>query len=195
MEKENKNSKKLWILPAILIIAAGLSRLLPHPYNFSPIAGMALLGGAVVKDRRLAFILPLAALFISDLCFSLFTSVPGFYGSSQIINYAAFALIVLLGILLVKKINARNVIIASLCASVLFFIISNFGTWVMAGGVPPYTADAAGLLSTYILGIPFLGNTLIGDLVYSGVLFGAYSLLQHYVFTTPKTVKLKAQSK
>src|SRR5690625_4016486 len=143
MKHGNKNSKKLWILPAILIIAAGLSRLLPHPYNFSPIAGMALLGGAVVKDRRLAFILPLAALFISDLCFSLFTSVPGFYGSSQIINYAAFALIVLLGILLVKKINARNVIIASLCASVLFFIISNFGTWVMAGGVPPYTADAA----------------------------------------------------
>jgi len=194
MDQRQTNNKH-WILAAILILVAAFSRLLPHPYNFSPIAGMALLGGAVVKDKRLAFIIPLAALFISDLCFSLFTAVPGFYGSSQIINYAAFALIVLLGILLVKKINAKNVIIASLSASVLFFIISNFGTWVMAGGIPPYTADAAGLLDTYILGIPFFGNTLIGDLVYSGVLFGSYSLLQHYVFTTPKTVKLKVQSK
>lgn len=188
MHQEKYRNKKLWILPVILILAAALSRLLPHPYNFSPVAGMALLGGAVVKDKKLAFILPLGALFLSDLCFSLFTTVPGFYGPSQIMNYAAFGLIVLLGMVIVKKINVKNVVLASLSASALFFILSNFGVWLVAGGIPPYTADGAGLLNTYILGIPFFGNTLIGDLCYSGVLFGAYSIVNHYAGVHSKAI-------
>lgn len=184
--KTKKNLIK-WLIPAGLILAAAFSRLLPHPYNFSPIAAMALLGGATFAQKKWAFILPLGALFLSDLCFQLFTGVEGFYGWSQLINYGAFALIVLMGILLIKKINVRNVAIASLCASAFFFIISNFGVWLVAGGVAPYTYDGAGLLNTYLLGIPFLGNTLIGDLFYSGILFGAYSLIQHLVFAGRKT--------
>src|SRR5699024_7294073 len=132
--------------------AAALSRLLPHPYNFSPIAGMALLAGSVIADKKWAFIFPLAALFISDLCFALFTNIPGFYGISQLINYGAFVLIIVLGMLFIKKIKLKNIVLTSLTASVLFFIISNFGTWATAGGIPPYTADGAGLLNTYILG-------------------------------------------
>lgn len=186
MKSTVNNHKKHWIFAAVLIMAAALSRLLPHPYNFSPIAGMALLAGSVVADKKLAFIIPLGALFLSDLCFSLFTNIPGFYGTSQLINYGAFALIIVLGMLLIKKIKLRNVVLASLSASVLFFIVSNFGTWATAGGIPPYTANGAGLLNTYILGIPFFGNTLIGDLVYSGILFGAYRLVSHYAFSKKK---------
>jgi hypothetical protein len=63
-------------------------------------------------------------------------------------------------------------------ASILFFLVSNFGVWLVAGGVAPYTRDGAGLLNTYLLGIPFFGNTLLGDMVTSGVLFGAYYLIQ-----------------
>lgn len=188
MNQEKKINKKFWILPLVLILAAAMSRLLPHPYNFSPVAAMALLGGAVCKDKKLAFLLPLGALFISDICFALFTSVSGFYGPSQLINYAAFALIVVLGTVIVRKINVRNVILASLSASALFFIVSNFGVWLISGGIPPYTADGAGLLNTYMLGIPFFGNTLIGDLCYSGVLFGAYYLIRHYVPAFKKAV-------
>lgn len=189
MHQDKKQKRKIWILlPAILILAAALSRLLPHPYNFSPIAGMALLGGAVFENKKLAFLLPLGALIISDVCFSLFTNIPGFYGPSQLINYVAFAAIVLLGIIAIKKINAKSVIFASLGASALFFMLSNFGVWLVAGGIPPYTADGAGLISTYIIGIPFFGNTLIGDLVYSGVLFGAYSLIRHYTFSHRRAI-------
>lgn len=184
--KTNKNLLK-WFVPAGLILAAAFSRLLPHPYNFSPIAAMALLGGAAFTHKKWSFILPLGALFISDLCFQLFTGIDGFYGWSQLINYAAFGLIVLLGMAILKKINVKNVAVASLCASALFFIISNFGVWLVAGGVAPYTYDSAGLLNTFILGIPFFGNTIIGDLFYSGVLFGAYSLIQYLVFVRKKT--------
>ncbi len=179
MRHDNKKPIN-WMIPAALILAAAFSRLLPHPYNFSPIAGMALLGGAVFENKKLAFLLPLGALFLSDLCFSLFTGIAGFYGISQVINYAAFALIVLLGMTVIKKIRFRNVILASVSASFLFFIISNFGAWVAGAGIPPYTADGAGLLNTYILGIPFFGNTVIGDLFYSGVLFGIYELIGYY---------------
>lgn len=179
MSHDNKK-RMYWVIPAVLILAAAFSRLLPHPYNFSPIAGMALLGGAAFQNKKLAFLLPLGALFLSDICFSLFTNVPGFYGISQVINYAAFALIVVLGMVFIKKKKVSNIILTSVGASFLFFMISNLGVWVTAAGIPPYTADGAGLLNTYILGIPFLGNTVVGDLFYSGVLFGAYGLITHY---------------
>lgn len=172
-----------WIIAAGLIILAAFSRLVPHPYNFSPIAGMALLGGATMGKKAWAFILPIGALFLSDVFFQLFTNVPGFYGWGQLINYGAFALVVCLGIVALRKINVKNVILSSLAASALFFILSNFGVWLFAGGVAPYTFDGAGILNTFVLGIPYFGNTLIGDLVYSGILFGAYSLVTRLVLS------------
>lgn len=181
-------NKIQWIIPGALIVAAAFSRLLPHPYNFSPIAAMALLGGATISKKAWAFILPIGALFLSDLCFQMFTSTAGFYGWSQLINYGAFALIVVLGMTVLKKINVKNIIFTSLGASALFFIISNFGVWLTAGGIAPYTLNVEGLINTYILGIPFLGNTIIGDLVYSGLLFGSYSLIQHFLLSKKQVV-------
>jgi hypothetical protein len=188
---ETKNIRGMnikWMIAAGLILAAAFSRLIPHPYNFSPIAGMALLGGATMGKKAWAFILPIGALFLSDICFHLFTGSPGFYGWGQLVNYGAFALIVVLGMIALRKINVKSVVLTSLTASVLFFILSNFGVWAFAGGIPPYTYDGAGLLSTFLLGIPFLGGTILGDLVYSGVLFGAYSLIQHLVLSKERIV-------
>lgn len=174
-----KQVSKLTMIAVGLVLAAALSRLLPHPFNFSPVAAMALFGGAVISNRKLAFMFPLAALFLSDLFFQLFTNVPGFYGWSQLINYGAFLLIVLLGTRL-HNLKVMNMALASLAASFLFFLISNFGVWVVAGGVAPYTHDAAGIWNTYVLAIPFLGNTVIGDLVYCGILFGGYALIRRF---------------
>lgn len=168
-----------WILAAGLIVAAAFSRLLPHPYNFSPIAAMALLGGATMGKTARAFLWPLGALFLSDVCFQLFTRVPGFYGWGQLLNYGAFALVVWIGMRWLQKISLKRVVITSLAASVLFFVLSNLGVWFFAGGLAPYTADPSGLINTFVLGIPFFANTLIGDLVYSGLLFGAYSLVAY----------------
>lgn len=184
-----KTSNKIqWVIPGVLIVAAAMSRLLPHPYNFSPIAAMALLGGATIGKKAWAFILPIGALFLSDLCFQLFTSTSGFYGWSQWINYGAFAFIVLLGMTALKKITVKNVIFTSLGASALFFIISNFGVWLVAGGIAPYTLNAEGLVNTYVLGIPFFGNTITGDLIYSGLLFGSYSVIQHFLLSKKQVV-------
>lgn len=169
--------KHQWILAAGLIVAAAFSRLLPHPYNFSPIAAMALLGGATLGKSARAFLWPLGALFLSDVCFQLFTTVPGFYGWGQLLNYGAFALVVWMGMRWLQKISPTRVVLTSVAASLLFFVLSNLGVWLFAGGVAPYTANLFGLINTFTLGIPFFGNTLLGDLVYSGLLFGAYGLL------------------
>ncbi|WP_344977170.1 DUF6580 family putative transport protein [Compostibacter hankyongensis] len=176
-----KQALSVWIAGA-LIVAAALSRLLPHPYNFSPVAAIALLGGAAFRDRRLAFLLPLGALLLSDLCFALFTGTPGFYGWPQVMNYAAFLLIVLLGTRLLRHLRVKNVLLGSLSASLLFFLLSNLGVWLFTGGQAPYTHDGAGLIATYTLAIPFLGNTIIGDLFYCIVLFGGYALARYFIF-------------
>lgn len=170
---KTKNSFR-WIVITGLIAGAAASRLIPHPFNFSPVAGMALFAGATMGRKLGAFLIPLGALFVSDLCFQLFTSVPGFYGWSQVVNYGAFALIVCLGMIALRKVNVSNVLLTSVGASVLFFLVSNFGVWLIAGGIAPYTRDTAGLLNTYLLGIPFFGNTLLGDMISCGVLFGGY---------------------
>jgi hypothetical protein len=90
-------------------------------------------------------------------------------------NYAAFILITLAGFFLLKKIKLKNVIVASLSASIIFFLVSNFGCWP---GNPMYSQDLSGLAACYVAGIPFFWNTLAGDLFYSAVLFGGFEVVK-----------------
>ena len=150
-----------------VIAAAATSRLLPHPPNFTPIAAMALFGGAYLADRRLAFALPLAAMFVSDLAL-------GFHGLMFVV-YAAFVLITIIGLQLRKRRTVGAVAVAAVTSSVLFFVGTNFGVWAQ-GSLYPQTAS--GLLAAYIAAIPFFRNTLAGDLFYTAVLFGGFALLE-----------------
>lgn len=175
-----KNTISMPLIAGGLILAAALSRLVPHPYNMSPIAAMALFGGAVLTNRRAAIGVPLAALLVSDLCFQWFTQTPGFYGWGQVVDYSAFAAIALLGMTMPSR-KASWVLGYSLISSILFFAVSNLGTWMFAGGVAPYTHNTQGLVNTYVLAIPFFGNTVAGDLLYNGLLFGAFGLIRHLV--------------
>lgn len=175
-----KNSIQIPLIAGGLILAAALSRLVPHPYNVSPIAAMALFGGSVLSNRKAAIGVPLAALLLSDLCFQWFTQTPGFYGWGQVLDYAAFAAIAMLGMTMRSR-KAGWVLGYSLLASVLFFAVSNFGTWLFAAGVAPYTHDVQGLVNTYVLAVPFFGNTVAGDLFYNGLLFGAFGLIRYFV--------------
>lgn len=168
-------NKRLLVLSG-LILAAAISRLIPHPYNFAPIGAMAIFGAAHFSDKKLSFILPLFAMFLSDLLinnilyasyyqgFTIFT--PGFLWI-----YGAIAVIVVAGIFILKKVTLPRVLIGSLSASVLFFVISNFGVWISD---PDYPLTLPGLLLCYEMAIPFFHNTITGDLVYSGVLFGGF---------------------
>jgi hypothetical protein len=150
-----------------MILAAALSRLLPHPPNFAPIGALALFGGAQFADRRVAFLVPLAAMLLSDLCIGLYSHMGWVYGS--------FALITCIGLWLRTHRRAWPIAGASLLASSLFFLITNFGVW-MNGTAP---SGLAGLMACYVAAIPFFGNTLLGDGFYVLALFGGFALLQN----------------
>jgi hypothetical protein len=150
-----------------MIFFAAASRLLPHPPNFTPVAAMALFGGAYVSDKRLAFGLPLAALFLSD-------AVLGFY-HGMIWVYGSFTLIVCLGLQLRSRRRLLPIAGAALAGSVLFFILTNFGAWVSDG---VYPRSLGGLGSCYVAAIPFFQNTIAGDLIYTALLFGGFALAE-----------------
>src|SRR5437868_6652795 len=121
------NHTRLIALLSAIAGAAAL-RLVPHPPNFSPIDAMALFSGACLGRRWLAFAAPLAALLLSDL-------VLGFYPGMWV-QYVAVALVVLLGWGALKRISAAGVGAAAIASAVLFFIVTNFGTWALSGMYP-----------------------------------------------------------
>ena len=120
----NKQNTSTLIIAVLLIIVAALSRVFLYPHNFSPIIGMAIFAGAVIKDRRLAFALPLFAMFLSDVLFEVFNIAPGFWGWGQLVGYGILALITVIAFSM-KKINVLSVAGYSIGASLLFFFLSN----------------------------------------------------------------------
>lgn len=170
-----------WLVAAGLILAAAMSRLLPHPYNFTPLGGMALFAGAVFRKQWFAFLVPFIALWISDLVLNnlvyghLFESF-SWFGSLG--TYVGFAGIFILGRLLITQVSPGRVLLTSILGSLLFFLISNGMVWAQGFmGYPSlYPLDLTGLMMSYAAGIPFFGGTLAGDLFYNTALFGAWYL-------------------
>jgi len=172
-----------------LIFAAAMSRLLPHPYNFTPIGAMGLFGAAYFSKRWLAFAVPFAAMWVSDLILDNMVYAQyyeGFQWFGHTWVYLSFALIVLLGFALLRKIKISNLIVASLSASVIFYLVTNFGVWLSS---PMYPQNFIGLMTCYAAGLPFMSmelapplgfllNGVMGDLFYTGALFGVYELVK-----------------
>ena len=159
-------NKRSMILAGIVLTAAA-TRLLPHPPNFTPIAAMALFGGAYLADRRMAFLVPMAAMFMADLFIGLHILMP--------LVYLSFALTVLLGIWLGPRLRPGSILAAALVSSILFFLVTNFGVWAFFDSYPH---TWAGLVACYVAAIPYFQHTLAGSMIYSGVLFGGFALLQ-----------------
>lgn len=167
------------MLALILILFAAFSRLVPHAPNFTPVISIALFAGAYLK-RSYAFLVPVAALLISD-------AVIGFYGlGTMAFVYGTVLLIVAAGLLLEKKISAGRILGLSLAGAALFFITTNFAVWLVPGSIYPKTL--AGLAQCYVMAIPFFGNTVLSTLVYSAAMFGVYELAERFVFK-PKTIQ------
>ena len=156
-----QNKVQLGYLVVIVLLLA-LIRLVPHPPNAVPIAAMALFAGAFFIHRPLAYFMPIAAMFISDLFIGFHTTI-GYV-------YASIVLIVLIGSLL-KRISIVSVGVSALLASIMFFLITNFGAWLHHD---MYAQSLNGLLQAYIAGLPFLRNTLIANLIFTYLVF--YSL-------------------
>jgi hypothetical protein len=163
------NHARFLALLAAIVVAAML-RLVPHPPNFSPIDAMALFSGAYLGRRWLAFVAPLGALLLSDL-------ILGFYSGMEF-QYVSVALIVLMGWVALPKVSVLRLAGAAIASSVLFYLVTNFGTWV---GSDMYPHTLAGLETCYVAAIPFFQNTLAGDLFYTGLLFGGFALLERAV--------------
>ena len=178
----NKQSTSTLLMAALLIIIAALSRVFLYPHNFSPIIGMAIFAGAVIKDRRLAFALPLLAMFLSDILFEVFNIAPGFWGWGQLVGYGILALITVIAFSM-KKINVLTIAGYSVGSSLLFFLLSNSAFFVFDNPIYHlYPQNFSGYIGSLVGGLPFLRTGVVADLVYSGVLFGTYYLVQHYAF-------------
>lgn len=150
-----------------MILTAAVSRLLPHPPNLTPIAAMALFGGATLANKRAAFLAPLVSLFLTDIFLGFSWLTPVVYGS--------FALIVCLGFWLRARSSVGRIAVAALTGSVVLFILTNLGVWALTS---LYPKTLSGLLECYVVALPFFRNTLVGDLLYSGLLFGGLAMAE-----------------
>jgi hypothetical protein len=150
-----------YVFLTIMIVSAAVARLLPHPPNVTPIGAMALFAGACFADRRLAYLVPLAALLLSDVAIGFHQTMPWVYASTAITVWLGGS---------VRRLPTLPVIGAtSLLGTLQFFVVTNLGVWV-AGDLYPRTI--AGLLTCYTAGMPFLRNAVIGDLFYTATMFG-----------------------
>jgi len=159
--------------PLVLITvigAAAASRLIPHPPNFTPIAAMALFAGAYSRIMWQALLIPLGALFVSDLFIGWHPLMP--------VVYASFALIVGIGMWLRARKSIGRVAFAVGASSISFFMITNFAVWAFGS---MYPKSLGGLFAAYVAGLPFFRNTVLGDVSYSAILFGGIALWDYFV--------------
>jgi hypothetical protein len=168
---DQKRSSTFQPLALTLTVAAAFLRLAPHPPNFAPVGGLALFGGAKFRGWQ-AYVVPLLAMAVTDPILSHMVGFPA-YSWGTLIIYGCFLINVLLGRAFLRDTNSVPRIAAvAFAGSVQFFLITNFFSWSM------YPHTGAGLIECYVAALPFFGRTVLGDLFYSGVLFGAYALMR-----------------
>lgn len=157
----------------LLTILAVISRFLPHPPNFTSVGGTALFGGAKLS-RPLNYLLPIGIMLVTDIFLGFHKTMP--------YVYISFIIAVMLGERLLKNnASVAKIGVVSLVGSLLFFLITNFGVW-QTGGLYPHTT--AGLMESYLMGLPFLKWTVLGDMIYSVGFFKLYQLIENRKFVT-----------
>jgi hypothetical protein len=166
-----------------MAVAAGLIRLIPHPWNFTPVGALGLFGGARLRSGW-AYALLLGVMAGSDLLLYWIRGDKPF----NLAVYICFALTVLWGRLFLRNGGAVRIAALSVLIGVQFFLVTNLAAWWTLSApftgtdgtvmTPLYARNLSGLIACYIAALPFAGNQLLGDLFYSGLLFGSYALLQ-----------------
>lgn len=156
------------MLAISLIIIGILLRFVPHAANFSPVAAIAIFSGAYL-NKRYALLVPLCLMIISDIFLGYHNVIPFTWG--------AFAVITILGFFIKNNKNIASIFFTSLLSASLFYIVTNFGVWLMGW----YPHNWKGLMDCYIMGLPFFRVFTVSTLVYSFVFFGAYELVARRV--------------
>ena len=153
MSKLNKNIKP-YLLPIFLILVLSFSRLIPHPWNFTPVLAVGIFSGFYFKQFYLGLFIVIVSMFLGDLYL-------GFHGT-MFFTYISLAVAVILG-LYIKHFKFTEILFTGLASSICFFIITNFGAWIT---LDMYEKNLAGLFKSYVLAIPFFHNTLISTFLY-----------------------------
>jgi len=169
-------------LVALLVLATAAWRVVNtelHLYHLVPMAALGLFSGSVLQNKKWAYLIPLSAMLLSDLGLTLFTSMQGFYGLSQVVNYLALAMVTLLGTKLVHR-KALTVAGYTIGGSLLFFLVSNFGTFLSGF----YGYSFSSLMECYAMALPFYKSelstqffvsSLLADLAFSALAFGVFA--------------------
>jgi len=160
---------RFWLAFALVVVGVAL-RVMPHPWNFAPIGAIALFGGAKFERRSFAIGVPLLTMLIGD-------AFIGFHSAMPVI-YATYALIAVIGMLLRDRQTIPAVGGAVLLSSTVFYLTTNFAVWAMG---TTYAKTAAGLAACYIAAIPFFGNTLASDALYSAIFFGLFAIAERKI--------------
>lgn len=176
-----KLNKLTLVVFVLLIVIGSVFRLM----GFAPQIALAIFGAAVIQDKKLAFVLPLVSMFLSDVLFEIlfaygYTSYGGFY-EGQVANYLLLAGITLIGFL-ARDLKWNNILLAILAAPTVYFLTSNFVVWFAGAGFQrPKTFE--GLMMSFADGLPFFRSSLVYTMIFSAVLFGGYFLVQRYMLS------------
>ena len=164
------------VFVSIMIFVAAMSRLLPHPGNFTPVMAIAIFAGASILSKKESLLIPFLAMLVSD-------AIIGFHSLMPVV-YGCMALLTVLGWKLQNDRTLAKTLGYGLVGTVFFFVITNFAVWATSA---MYTKDMAGLTECYVLAIPFFQNSVISTLLYGFILFGSTKLFERY-----ELVKVKA---
>lgn len=174
MNNEKQNTLKFVLL---LILVAAFSRIIPHPHNFTPVGGIAVFGGYFLGRKIWAFLVPLFSMWLSDLFINNIiypVQFPQYYDGFTLFGsfwvYSSFLLMIPLSWKLLSTFSLPRLALTGFSTAGLFFLITNFGSWL---NNPMYSQNFSGLLTSYAAGLPFFQNTLLGDICYLAILFGA----------------------
>ena len=176
----NKKIDLRFSIIALMIVLAAASRFI-FPPNLTSIGAIALFGGAYFANKKWAYLIPVLALWFSNLILNnVFYAqyYEGFVWFANPLVYVAFLLIVTIGVVFLKKVKPGRLFLASISGSVLFFLISNLGSFFTFA---MYPKNFAGLIECYTMAIPFFWNTLAGDLFFTALLFGVFEFMQNRV--------------
>lgn len=168
------NNNRFWLITG-LIVAVVIFRIIPHPFNVTPVMAMALFSGAKFQDKKWSIILPLIMMLISDFILSQINNYAMFHDTILFV-YGAIILSTVLGWTLnTEKLNIKKTAGITLLSSLLFFIITNLGVWLFGG---LYTLDFSGLATCFTLALPFFKYSILGDIFFVTVLFGGYEWIK-----------------
>lgn len=181
--KSNKNIFIVFILMAVGVLA----RLIPHVPNFTPTESIAIFGAAYLGYRYLALLLPLVLIYVSDffinntIARSFFPETEGlvFFNEYMLYTASAIILIVMLSKWSLKNVNTKNVIFTVFASTILYYLVTNFSSWAITNSI--YPSNMSGLIMAYVAGLPFLKVSILGNLLFSGFMFGGKAIIERII--------------